>query len=284
MKQLGIKLKEYRIKLNYSLDQVSKITKTNKDILEAIESGDIDFFQDDLKYLLFYIKGYANCVGLNYKDYEKELLDSLDLFSETKTIQLELEKQILNENIKKRAKIYTNNNIKKIKSYDFSTLSLIVVIILIIALVLFGILLLDKDKLNDNSNNINILEIFNPNQNLSDVNNDILINKKDQNNYIIEVVDTNQVIDIDIKFGQRTWLRFYLNDQILNNPISKIYNKDENLNYQYNYIKNDILTIHLGIFNDNTIYINDKSLEIDDGILSSKSSDKLNLIFKEKKE
>ena len=86
MESIGDKLKEKRLELNYSLDDMSVKTKLSKVQLKAIEEGNIAFFEDDLSYLTYFVRYYANALGINYEELRRELDATISGYTQTLSI------------------------------------------------------------------------------------------------------------------------------------------------------------------------------------------------------
>ena len=69
MKEIGQKLRERREELGFTLEQMCEKTKVTIPNLKAIEAGDLEYFDNDLSYLRFYIKYYCQALYLDYEPF-----------------------------------------------------------------------------------------------------------------------------------------------------------------------------------------------------------------------
>ncbi len=63
MEEIGKLLKEKRLELGLTIEEVSEKTRLTQKHIKALEEGDISFFHDDLSYLRFFVKSYCEVFG-----------------------------------------------------------------------------------------------------------------------------------------------------------------------------------------------------------------------------
>lgn len=121
---IGELLKEKRLELGYSLDDMSEKTKLSKIQLKAIEEGNISFFKDDLSYLSYFVRYYANALGINYNDIRNDLDNTISGFTNTLSISKVNEMERIEQNIasSKRSAPRKKTNIPKV---DFASAGII---------------------------------------------------------------------------------------------------------------------------------------------------------------
>ena len=83
MEKIGNMLKEKRIELGMSVEDISEKTRLTTKHIKALEEGDISFFHEDLSYLRFFVKSYCDAVGIDFEDMKDELRESIDDYTMT---------------------------------------------------------------------------------------------------------------------------------------------------------------------------------------------------------
>lgn len=290
MKNIGEKLRLAREKQGIPLEEMSNRTKIAVDRLKAIEEGNIGFFDDDISYLRYYIRFYCNALKIDYEQFRDQLENAVDEFHTTLKLQKIEETNDIERSIKKKAEVH-NIQEKLNKKLDLPMLSLIViVIILLIALTsVFFVYILPQWRSPDPS--------F---QHSDPIVNPDITDEPDENDPIVDVPTTSklqfsavdsrtyQIIDwydneevaIKITFGRDTWIKVFYDGEASDNPASKIYQKGTSLEILYNAKKDSEIMIHLGGMNGNSIFINDKQVELSQSIANFSSGLKLTFIFK----
>lgn len=190
MKDVGLKLQEKRTELKLSHEEVAKMTRLPIGTIKAIEAGDLDYFQDDLTYVRFYVRQYCKVLDVPYENFKDDVLDSVEDYTTTMSLNLMKQKEEMEQHIAKKStpikkkielpedkgpilakkdrssilqNAQQNSRFRKAKKVDFAFLSLIVVIAIVVVIVLYVAItaLLDNDSKNTQS----------PDDKISDVNN-----------------------------------------------------------------------------------------------------------------
>ena len=67
MENIGKMLKEKRLELGLSIDDISEKTRLTPKDVKALEEGDMSFFHEDLSYLRFFVKIYCEAVNIDFE-------------------------------------------------------------------------------------------------------------------------------------------------------------------------------------------------------------------------
>ena len=66
MEKIGNMLKEKRIELGMSVEDISEKTRLTTKLFKALEEGEISFFHEDLSYFRFFVKSYCDACGIDF--------------------------------------------------------------------------------------------------------------------------------------------------------------------------------------------------------------------------
>lgn len=281
MKEIGAILRAAREEKGLSLQEVSDITRVTVSRLHAIEEGNMDYFKDDISYVRYYIRFYANALDIDYETIREPLKNALNDFEETQKIQITTEHKIIESNVKTTAGKYS-----KEKKVDISQMLLIAGIVSLSMILLFTFItyilpsfnkdkpIIDPDPIVDPlPNNPEDEDIVKPDP----VVKKIQVDKIGEKEYVISNFDENP-ISFKIHIGNSdTWVNLKINNEKISNPASTIYKPNDVVEWMYTPNMEDILTIQIGRVHSNHITINDELLEIDSKFIDSDKG--LTLLF-----
>ncbi len=300
MQTVGEKLKERRLELGYSLEDIQEKTKLSILHLRAIEEGDIAYFHHDLSYLKFFLQYYSQALHLDYEEIEPDFLESLTRYDETLTLEKQEQRQRSNEYIKERistnSKNYKSTRTKyRIKRADPTTIIVLLLIVIMSTLLIYGVIKfvpqLFKSKPNNNDNqpvitpidtstNETITETVivetNPVETPTETETPIFtVAASDATNYQIK---TNQTEDIRIKFtfGQDTWIKVTIDEVVAKTPASKVYRKNETIEIIIDPEVSKLVSIRLGNLIGTTIFVNEQAVDLDASVKNFNSGITLN--------
>lgn len=270
MIEIGNSFKERREELGFTLKQMIDKTRVPVNKLQAIESGDLKFFENEFTYLKFYVRYYCNALHLDFELYRDQLDLALDEFSNT-TKMLKITE--LND-IQNRVKERINKPLKK-KKIDISFISFVssIVLLVITLLLVFVFLILpnlnkEEDLILDNNS-----EIPTPIENIDDedtiveeIPKVLSVNQVDSVNYEITGFNDNQELAMLINFKSNAYVRIRVDGDTAVNLPSKLYNVGSTLDFKFNASNETILEVYIGWMNGNTITINDLIIPIDSDI------------------
>ena len=277
MLEIGNSLRERREELGFSLKQMSDKTRVPVNKLQAIENGDLKFFENDFTYLKFYIRYYCNALHLDFEIYRDQLDLALDEFSNT-TKMLKISE--VNE-IQDRVRERINKPLNR-KKFDISFISFVssIVLLVITLLLVFVFLILpnlnkDEEALINNNNT----DIPSPIENIDDVDTEVeetpkvlSVSQVDSVNYEITGFNDLQELAMLINFKSNAYVRIRVDGDTAVNLPSKLYNVGSTLDFKFNATNDTILEVYIGWMNGNTISINDIVIPIDSEIASRNGS------------
>lgn len=286
MKDIGNLLKKKRLLLDWSLEKASKETKITVDKLEAIEEGNLAFFVDDFSYLKFYVRYYFNYLNLDFEEYKDVFYSEIDAFQHTQTVLTVEKSKQLNENLKKRIESTTSTITKEHRKLDYSMISLIVVLIFLVGVVGFVAINYGQDIFGSDKPSLSVTPTTTatPTPDVTTTpdaaQSQLYVEKEAFNRYLLKGYSENEEVKIDVHFNHETWTRFLINDVVSNNPVSTTYKPDEKIQLIINAVDETKVTIHLGYYQGNEIYINGKRLELDETVANLTNGQQIDLVFK----
>lgn len=279
MKSIGEKLKQRRIELGYTIDDLHVKTKLSPVHLKAIEDGDFDYFKHDLSYLKFFLQYYCKAVYMEFEEIEDEYNEALNQYNETQVLKKIESTQVSNENIQRRV-LSNQKKYQKAKGegrmqfsrIDHQTLIVVGIVIVILAVLIFGFFKLVLPNMGSSEPNQNepiINEVDQPEENKQEVNPEpitveldtetdpeitISITEEDHQNYRIVGGKT-----FKINFTANTWLRPTINDEISDTVVEGTYGSGEVIEIP---IDDNLkkITIYFGNLTGSQIYIDDQEL------------------------
>jgi transcriptional regulator with XRE-family HTH domain len=281
MKSIGEKLKQRRIELGYSIEDLHEKTKLSEVHIKAIEDGDLDYFRHDISYLKFFLQYYCQAVYLDYEDFEEEFKKTLDVYHETQLLKKKESHQASNENIQRRiqnnqkkyhkAKGQTNIQFSKL---DHQTLIVIGIVLVILAVLVFGFFKLILPNLTSEpvDNNQPPAQVQEPDINdeptpdpdivveRPKVEEGLTITEESYDKYRIFGVEKNEMV-FRIDFTNDTWVETYINDKAVNDPLTGTYVADEFIEIPITETT-DKITILFGNLDGSSISVNGEPVEL----------------------
>lgn len=281
MKSIGEKLKQRRIELGYSIEDLHEKTKLSEVHIKAIEDGDLDYFRHDISYLKFFLQYYCQAVYLDYEDFEEEFKKTLDVYHETQLLKKKESHQASNENIQRRiqnnqkkyhkAKGQTNIQFSKL---DHQTLIVIGIVLVILAVLVFGFFKLILPNLSSEpvDNNQPPAQVQEPDINdeptpdpdivveRPTVEEGLTITEESYDKYRIFGVEKNEMV-FRIDFTNDTWVETYINDKAVNDPLTGTYVADEFIEIPITETT-DKITILFGNLDGSSISVNGEPVEL----------------------
>lgn len=278
MQKIGLKLKERREELGFTLRQMSDKTRVPIGKLEAIEAGDLKLLENDLSYVRFYVRYYCNALHIDFEDVRELLDESLDEYSNTTKMMKLSEVNEISDRIQERA---LNLNRSKHKKWDVSLITFVVsVVVLIITLILVFIFLIlpnlnqAKDPVLVNPQMPEPIEPLPNTPEESPVVEDqvLAINQVDALNYEITGFDENEELSLVVNFASNAYVRITVNGDSAVNLPSKLYNVGTTLDFKFTASVDTTLEIYIGWMNGNTMFLNDLSIPLNAEIAARSGS------------
>ncbi|HCT63223.1 MAG TPA: hypothetical protein DIC19_03885 [Erysipelotrichaceae bacterium] len=278
MQKIGLKLKERREELGFTLRQMSDKTRVPIGKLEAIEDGDLKRLENDLSYIRFYVRYYCNALHIDFEEVREYLDASLDEYSNTTKMMKLSEVNEISDRIQERALNLNRSNRKK---WDISLITFVVsVVILIITLILVFIFLIlpnlsqAKDPVLVNPQMPEPIEPLPITPEESTVVEDqvLAISQVDALNYEITGYDENEELSLIVNFASNAYVRITVNGDSAVNLPSKLYNVGTTLDFKFTASDATTLEIYIGWMNGNTMFLNDLSVPLNSEIAARNGS------------
>ena len=145
MEEIGRLLKEKRLELGLTIEEVSDQTRLTQKHIKALEEGNISFFHDDLSYLRFFVKSYCDVLGLDFEDIKDELRKDVNDYTMTFTTSAQINHEEIEKNIAKSEKLskVSTANVKtrqkrRFRKPDMSLVSLIAIVAVVAIVIMFA--------------------------------------------------------------------------------------------------------------------------------------------------
>ena len=155
MKEIGEKLKEERLSIGVSIEEVADDLKMRPIQIENIEAGNIKGFQD-IFYLKYFIRDYSKYLGLNYE----EMVDEFNefLFDYTSKISLDdIKEATKKKNKEETKKIISPYTIMRRPKTKIIPIIIYIIIFIIIIIGLYIYFKKEPDEFSQNSIVMNVV-------------------------------------------------------------------------------------------------------------------------------
>lgn len=153
MENIGKLLKEKRLELGYTIEEVSKKTRLTQKHIKALEEGEIAFFHDDLAYLRFFVKSYCEVLGIDFDDLKDGLRDCVNEYTTSFTTSMQMTHEEIEKQVAKTDRLTkvnsANRNIRKKKKYkkpDMSLVSLIAIVVVVAMVIMLAFIVFIKSN------------------------------------------------------------------------------------------------------------------------------------------
>lgn len=287
LEHIGLILKEQRQELKMSLAAMSEKTKLSIIQLEAIEEGNIEFFKDDLSYLSYFVRYYANALGLDFNEIRDDLDDSIMDFTNSISLSKIKQKEELNQRVIHKTQQHRK---KARKNIDYSSVGLFVLTALILVLVGFAIFKVVLPSLQSMGNNEPpVVEVpgsevespetpetpSEPEVELPEVST-LSVTEVDPLNYEIRGWKVDEELTIDLDFANRAWVRFSEDGLAMDAPAQGTYEKGENAQVILKAQNDKVLSVNVGYFKGNVFSLNGQAIPVNADIAQSPSAHVIN--------
>lgn len=287
MQKLGQIIKERREELGYTLKAISEKTRVPINKLEAIENGDLKFFENDMSYVKFYVRYYCNALHLNFDDYKDELESSLDEFSNTTKMIKQVEFEEINSRLTQR----TQTSTSKKKKFDFSFvsfISIVVVLVVGIAIVFFFMILPNLNKssdplITDDQREVPS-EIVTPEEPVDETpvvtNQAITVTKVGISDYQITNFTDQQEIQFVIEFKYNSYASVQIDGVYSLNPSSQLFNAGTILDMKLNAKADEVVDFYVGYMAGSVIKLDGQVIELDPSVANKEGKVSFSFTFK----
>ena len=305
MEKISKMLKEKRLELGLTVEDISEQTRLTQKHIKALEEGNLDFFQDDLTYLRFFVKSYCEAVGIDFEEIKDELRESVNDYTQTITMSAIQEHEDIERNIansdklskvqrvdEKPAKVRKRPKDPKrkpsLKKVDFSLVSLIAVVSVVVIVLACALVIFMKSMNNHTDTAKNKDQPIADKQGNKGDNEypttsskkkeetkkkDIEVTKTGTTQYTIDNVSDGDELTFEISLNNtNTSLTFMVNGETMSDPAPQLYNFNSVAKAKIKAKKNMKIVIYYGMAYDQTMKINGKTVRIDDSILGSQNS------------
>lgn len=292
MEKIGQLLKSRREELGYSIDAMSQKTRVPAPKLQAIEAGNLKYFEHDMSYVKFYLRYYCNALHLNYEDYKEEIENSLEDFSNTTRILKQVEVQESNARVFDRTHPQMKPKIKGKKkqiSIDYSMLAIFGLSLLLIAVLSFviiryvmpNVLLNQTIEVDEELKEIPEVVTEEDQQDPQEEVIDKILNvvKKDTSSYEITGFNEGQEIVFQIQFKSNAYVSVSIDGVSSFNPASQLYKVGSVLDLKLNAKDTQVVEVYIGWMNGNLLSFNGELIELDPSISSKNGSVKFLFTF-----
>lgn len=301
MKNVGLRLKEQREEVGFTLEEMSAKTKITIPQLRALEEGNLDFFKEDISYVPYFVRFYAQALYLDYETMRVDVDTSIKDLHHTQKLKVVAQNKTTKENIenriKERSKMGRNATALRPagkRKVDYSLLSLLVfIILLLIALiVIFFVYIYPMiiDSKADNNETIVIALPQNPNEEVEEKPEEddptipfvsaIEVTAVNSREYEITGYAVDEEVLITVTFVRDVWMKVYINGVATDNPKSKIYKKDEVMEIRLLAKDNTDVMLHFGNLKGNLVKVNNEDIVWDSSITNWLRGIKINFRFK----
>lgn len=289
MEKIGNMLKEKRIELGMSVEDISEKTRLTTKHIKALEEGDISFFHEDLSYLRFFVKSYCDAVGIDFEDMKDELRESIDDYTMTSVQSAQLSHEEIEHNIAKSEKL-TKVQTADVKmprqkrrraKPDVSLISLVaiigVVVVVVIVLMFAFVIFMQTDSGKDNkpTNNMPIAGENDKEAYPSDDEKqkeeqkeevkELEIVKNDVTDYTINNVKEGEKLKVETKFnGSNSGYSVTVDEKDIRE--NKIFNVGQTATSEIEVKKGTKISIYIGCMVQTDIKINGKVVKTDSSI------------------
>lgn len=284
MEKIGVILKERRLELGLSLEEMSKKTKLSIVQLEAIEDGNIEFFRDDLSYLTYFVRYYANALHLDFDELRSELDNSILAYTNTMSISKIKEQEEITNNVLKRSSRGPRAK-SKVDLKSFSLVVAAIAILLGLGMTFTKVILpalknddpikppvvvVPDDKEKEEPKEPEEKPAEKPEEKPAEAST-LKVTPVTDLNYEIRGWKNDETLTFDFEFNNRAWVRFAENDVILDNPAQGTYESGDKAKVMMKAEANKTLSFNVGYMQGNKIYLNEQEIELTDADKNSVS-------------
>ena len=295
MEEIGRLLKEKRLELGLTIEEVSDQTRLTQKHIKALEEGHISFFQDDLSYLRFFVKSYCDVLGLDFEDIKDELRKDVNDYTMTFTTSAQINHEEIEKNIAKSEKLskVSTANVKtrqkrRFRKPDMSLVSLIAIVAVVAIVIMFAFVVFLKSDAGKGKT-ANNAQPTAPEQTENGTNKypssdekkeeegqqkeeekEISISKIDATHYTIENLKDGEDLKFEVTFaGSSSGFSASVDGKVLDEPKAQVYEYKSSAKGTVKAKKGMKLELYVGYMYNTQLKINDKNVKLDDSIVNS---------------
>lgn len=299
MKNVGSRLKEQREEVGFTLEEMSAKTKITVPQLRALEEGDLNYFKEDISYVPYFVRFYAQALYLDYDTLRADVDLAIKDLHQTQKMNVIKQNKQTDDNVKKRVANQKSDYFSGVlrpagkRRIDYSLLSLLVFVILLLItlLVVFFVYVLpminDSNAQNQDNKIVGLPENPNdveqkPNEDDTDIPfiSNAVVTQINSVNYEITGYAENEEILFSVTFARDVWMKVYIDGVATDNPMSKTYKKDEVMELRLLAKDDTNVMLHFGNLKDNVLKINNDQIVWDTSIANWLRGIRINFRFK----
>lgn len=255
MEELGKELKQRRIELGYSIEEISNKTSLSVKNIRQLETGDIASFKEDLTYIPFYFKNYCKILNIDYNELRSRLDDSIESY----TTALKLEEMNQKKEIEKNIRKTITTSPKKKVRLNYGFISFLVVIIVLLIALIYGITIM----LNQSKKTVQPAQVVTtqsqPTQVVAPVKEEVKVEAKKAEvtalSSTIYQVKISKESTFKVHLDTDSWMSFAGSS----NPLAeKVYTKNENPTISVK--PNDKVMVRMGVVGTNYFEVDDTKI------------------------
>ncbi|MGX8851945.1 helix-turn-helix domain-containing protein [Amedibacillus sp. YH-ame10] len=303
MENIGKRLKEKRLELGLTVEDISSKTRLTQKHIKALEEGNLKFFHDDLSYLRFFVKSYCEAVDIDFEDIKDELRESVNDYTQTISLSTIHDHEVIEKSVANSEKLtkvqsddarkthvrkhaHSHINAKNIKKVDFSLVSLVAVVSVVAIVIVFGLVMYFKSVENTDTNKTDKQPIANEqnkngnnsypttdeedNKKDNEETKEMSVTKNDVTHYTIDNTKDGDDLKFEVYFGgSNSGFSMTVDGVVLSEPAARVYNYQTTATGTIKAKKGSKVQIYIGWVYDTSIKINGKNVKIDDTIVRS---------------
>lgn len=296
MEKIGKLLKERRLELGLTVEEVSGKTRLTQKHIKALEEGDISFFHDDLSYLRFFVKSYCEVLGIDFEDIKDELRENVNDYTMTFTTSAQINHEEIEKHIANSEKLTKVKSAdvkirkkRKIRKPDMSLVSLIAIVAVVAIVIMFAFVVFlrsDTGKNTGKNDNQPIAEVQNGSgdnkypsseekdkeeeKNKETEKKEVSVTKTDVTKYTIENAAEGQEVEFEVYFGgSNSGFSASVDGKVLDDPKADVYNYQTSAKGKVKVKKGTKIELYVGYMLNTSLKIDGKNVKIDDSIVNS---------------
>lgn len=296
MEKIGKLLKERRLELGLTVEEVSEKTRLTQKHIKALEEGDISFFHDDLSYLRFFVKSYCEVLGLDFEDVKDELRENVNDYTMSFTTSAQMNHEEIEKHIANSEKLTKVNSadvrIKKRRKFrkpDMSLVSLIAIVAVVAIVIMFAFVVFlrsDTGKGAAPKDDQPIASVQNgtgdnkypsseekeqqEEKEKEEEKKEISVTKTDVTKYTIDNVTEEQELEFEVIFGgSNSGFSATVDGKVLDDPKADVYNYGTSAKGKIKVKKGTKIELYVGYMLNTSLKIDGKNVKIDDSIVNS---------------
>lgn len=295
MENIGKLLKEKRLELGFTIEEVSKKTRLTQKHIKALEEGKIDFFHDDLEYLRFFVKSYCEVLDIDFDDLKDGLRDCVNEYTTSFTTSMQMTHEEIEKQVAKTEKLTNAKSAdrivrrkKKFKKPDMSLVSLIAIVVIVAMVIMLAFIVFlksnpkDKGSAKDNQPLATVPSTTDKNQYPTKdeqdknkekeeaVKKEVNVVKDGVTNYTIENVKDGDELSFEVYFGgSNSGFSATVDGKVLDDPQAKIYNYQTSAKGKIKVKDGTKIQLYIAYMLNTSLKINGKNVKIDESIVNS---------------